>query len=198
MENNFDVANYWETRYKNGNDSGWGSHDIKSVSFKADFVNGVIKKYNVKTVCELGCGDGNQLKEFTGYEKYYGYDISETIIKKTRSIYVNDDSKIFYEQMNDVLKNKYDLVLSLDVIYHLVNDSIFHEYMSNLFLLSSMVCLFTTNHDFYNNVNPSHIRNRNVSKYVNDVKPEFKLIDSLRFYEESENDIGFLLYKKEL
>ena len=43
----FDSKKYWESRYFNNGNSGLGSYD-KSAQIKADYVNDVIEKYNIK------------------------------------------------------------------------------------------------------------------------------------------------------
>lgn len=188
MEKGF-VKNYWEGRYKRGGNSGQGSHDLDSITFKADYVNELIQNNEVKTVVEVGCGDGNQLRLLSGYEKYVGYDISETIVKKCTNNFSNDDSKEFMTDVNQLPKS--DLALSLDVIYHLVEDDVFTDYMDKVFSLGDIVCLYTTNAE--NSSAVSHVKHRNVEKYVADNFNEFELVDKTPF---SKHNVLFLTYKK--
>jgi len=87
------------------------------------------------------------------------------------------------------------LVLSLDVIYHLVEDEMYYEHMKNLFSLSDIVCIFSTD-DEVKDIPPPHLKNRKISKYIKENFTNFKLVDSKRFYEDSDNNIGFFLYIK--
>jgi len=188
---NFSVKDYWDDRYKKNGHSGWGSHDKSSVNFKKDFVNKIIKEYECKSVIELGCGDGNQLMYFKDYEKYYGHDISPTIIEKNKIIFKGDNTKIFESDVNKLLNKKYDLALSLDVTYHLVGDDMFEEYMNNLFSLSDIICLFTVNTEEAETI--SHVKHRRITDYITDNFPEYTLINTEMF---GETRVGFFLYIK--
>jgi len=192
---NFSVKNYWENRYVTGGDSGWGSHDQTIVNFKKNYINDIIQKFSIKTIVELGCGDGNQLGYFNGYEKYYGYDISHNVLTKCRLMYLNQNNKEFVNNIEELLVKKYDLALSLDVIYHLVEDDMYYEHMKNLFLLSDIVCIFSTDDDV-KDIPPPHLKNRKISKYINENFYNFKLMESKKFYENSDNNVGFFLYIK--
>jgi len=193
---NFNVKDYWENRYVNGGDSGWGSHNQTIVNFKKDYINNIIQRFSIKTIVDLGCGDGNQLGYLNGYEKYYGYDISHNVLTKCKIMYLNQNNKEFVNNVEELLVRKYDLALSLDVIYHLVEDDMYYEHIKNLFLLSDLICIFSTDDDVKDNETPlPHLRNRKISKYVEENFSNFKLIESKRFYEISENNIGFFIYK---
>ena len=49
---------YWEQRYSMGGTSGAGSYD-KLAEFKVEVINSFMKKYQISSVIEFGCGDGN-------------------------------------------------------------------------------------------------------------------------------------------
>jgi len=122
-------AAYWENRYSAGGNSGAGSYG-QLASFKADVINDFVATHRVKTVIEFGCGDGNQLS-LAKYPSYLGFDVSSTAVSKCRELFKSDPSKSFRllsEYENEIA----DLTLSLDVIYHLVEDEIFERYMRNL------------------------------------------------------------------
>src|SRR5690242_8181522 len=59
---------YWERRYQNKGNSGVGSYGEKAI-YKANFLNAFVAEKEIKSVIELGCGDGNQL----GYFKFREY-----------------------------------------------------------------------------------------------------------------------------
>lgn len=185
------VANYWENRYKNGGNSGLGSHDSDDIKFKAKYVNNLITKYNIKTLIEFGCGDGNQLRLLNGYDKYYGNDISKTVINKCSETFKEDSSKIFDYDLSKLLKNKYDLSLSLDVVYHLVEDELFESYMGNLFKVSDIVSIYSTNHNSPNK--SQHIKHRNLTKFIEENYSDYELIDTTPY---NKHNVMFLTYKK--
>src|SRR5680860_621290 len=75
---NFSSGSYWEKRYKRGGNSGAGSYG-RLAQFKADIINKFVKDQSIKTVLEMGSGDGNQLELFN-LPHYIGFDISKTSI----------------------------------------------------------------------------------------------------------------------
>lgn len=129
MNNNFNSKKYWEERYVKGGNSGNGSYGFLA-SFKADIINKFIQKYHVKNIVELGCGDGNQLS-LLKMENYLGLDVSKKIInecKKKFPQYNFEYSETYKKHENQ----NFDLALSLDVIFHLVEDITYQEYMNKL------------------------------------------------------------------
>ena len=82
---------------------------------------------------EFGSGDGNQMEHFE-IDNYIGVDISEYIIKTCKQKYKDIANKNFitYDEYYKN-SNKYDLSVSLDVIYHLVEDAVYIKYMDDLF-----------------------------------------------------------------
>jgi hypothetical protein len=163
---------YWEARYKTGGNSGTGSYN-RLAEFKAEVINGFIKEKGISTVIEFGCGDGNQLKYFDIY------DISPTVVEHCTKIFENDKNKTFKVLSKDIHKLA-DLVLSLDVIYHLVEDAIFTEYMERLFRSSQkFVIIYASNYDeqvmVYGKV--SHVRHRKFTDWIDKNAKNFKLIE---------------------
>lgn len=190
MENGF-VAKYWENRYKTGKNSGLGSYDPEAIKFKSDYVNSLIKNNNIKTLVEFGCGDGNQLKLFKGYNHYYGTDISETVIKNCKNLFKNDNNKTFEYDLSKIIDKKYDLSISLDVIYHLVEDKLLETYIDNLFKTSNLVSIYTTNHNM--RYNGGHVRHREIKPLISERYPDFELIDECPF---TKYKVMFLTYRK--
>jgi SAM-dependent methyltransferase len=139
------TARYWEQRYKQGGDSGTGSFG-NLAEFKAEVINSFINDYNIVSVIEYGCGDGNQLKLFN-YPKYIGFEVSPTAISLCQEIFQNDDTKSF-KLMSKYSGEKAQLTLSLDVIYHLVEDDVYNFYMKRLFESSDrFVIIYSSNTD---------------------------------------------------
>lgn len=139
--------NYWEDRYQSKNNSGAGSYG-RLAAFKAEILNNFVINNQVTKVIELGCGDGNQLS-LSNYPNYIGFDVSETAIKICEEKFKHDASKKFY-LMDDKIKKdiKAPLVLSLDVLYHLIEDVVFEDYMYTLFSRSSKyVIIYSSNYD---------------------------------------------------
>ena len=192
---------YWERRYKKGGNSGAGSYNNLAI-FKASVLNNFIKKKNIKTVIELGCGDCNQLS-LSNYKSYIGYDVSKTAIEICKKMFFNDSSKKF-EYMTGELKidKMADLSLSLDVIYHLLEDKVFKLYMKNLFDSSKkFVCIYSSNVE---GKWDKHVRHRKFTNWIKKYKSKnWKMIDFIpnKYPFDIKNDKNtsfsdFYFYKK--
>lgn len=67
-----------------------------------------------------------------------------------------------------------DLAISLDVLFHLVEDDIFKEYMENLFgSTNRYVCIYSSNFEKLQTINERH---RKFTDYVDEHFPQFSLI----------------------
>jgi cyclopropane fatty-acyl-phospholipid synthase-like methyltransferase len=127
-----DSSTYWEKRYQQGKTSGVGSYG-RLAEFKAEVLNDFVAKNRVESVIEFGCGDGTQLSLAT-YPRYVGVDVAPGSIALCEKRFAGDDTKKFYltTQLPKGI-GKYDLAISLDVVYHLVEDAVFEAYMRSLF-----------------------------------------------------------------
>ena len=127
---NFASCDYWEDRYAQGGNSGAGSYG-NLAEFKAKVINDFVIKHKIKSVIDFGCGDGNQLS-LSKYDKYTGFDVSKTAIDICKQKFTEDKTKDF-RLMQNYNNEKAELTLSLDVIFHLLEDSVFDNYMKTLF-----------------------------------------------------------------
>jgi protein O-GlcNAc transferase len=164
---------YWEDRYKVGGNSGAGSYN-RLAKFKAEIINSFVTEKNIETVVEFGCGDGNQLKFFR-LKSYTAYDVSNTIIEKCRETFKNDTSTSFFH-VSEYQGQTFDLSLSLDVIYHLIEDETFFQYMNNLFHASSNYVIVYSSNTTENEEAAVHVKHRKFTDWVEQNKPNFKLI----------------------
>ncbi|MBS0214176.1 MAG: class I SAM-dependent methyltransferase [Proteobacteria bacterium] len=123
-------SNYWRQRYRLGGDSGAGSGGI-AAEYKAQVLNDFVRAHGVADVIEFGCGDGRQL-ELAQYPAYLGLDISEEAIAWCRQRFGGDPGKRF-ALLDDYTGEDADLALSLDVLFHLVEDEVYFDYLDRLF-----------------------------------------------------------------
>ena len=165
----FDSKKYWENRYKTGDNSGSGSYNRLAV-FKAGIINRFIKTNNVTSIIDYGVGDGNQLKLINTQEiEYTGIDVSATVIDKCKDMFSEDTTKSFIHTDRITTVSKGDLVLSCDVIYHLIEDSVYEEYMVNLFDMSERyVIIYAKNEDINHAL---HVKFRKFSTYIEEYLP---------------------------
>ena len=106
---------------------------------------------------------------------YFGVDLSKTIIKKNKKKFLNDKSKKFYllgNNQEDILKNINQsinkintIILSFDVIFHLVEDKTYNDHLDFINNINASYCLVSSSdiNIRYNLLVP-HVRHRNYSK----------------------------------
>ncbi len=183
---------YWVERYKSGKSSGLGSYG-KLAEFKADVINELIDELKVVDVVEFGCGDGNQLS-LAKYPKYVGYDISEEAIKLCRKRFLGDSSKSF-DLTDNYAGSRFDLALSLDVVYHLTSDDVFDAYMDRLFgSATKAILIYSSNTDQAIGAPYPHIKHRKFTDWVLANEPKWKLdrfIPNRYPYNENEAESSF-------
>ena len=174
-------GNYWKEVYKAGGNSGSGSYH-RLAQFKADVVNQFIKKERIDYLIDMGSGDGNQLSYFH-IPFYIGLDISAEAVELCRMKFKDDSSKIFFqyfpETFGEIIQKKgnADCAISLDVIFHLIEDGVFEQYMSDLFLASKkFVIIYSSN---YNGRQIFHERHRCFTDWIDSNKKKWKLIQHI-------------------
>lgn len=168
------TAAYWESRYSAGGDSGAGSYTIFG-QFKAEVISEFVAKHDVQSVIEFGCGDGEQLSRMK-YVTYSGYDVSSSAISRCRELFKSDSSKSF-RLMNEYNGEQADLALSLDVIYHLVEEDLFEGYVRALFEASTRyVIIYSSDSDDNRDYEGTHVRHRKFTKWIQDNLPNWKLM----------------------
>ena len=175
----FSSAEYWETRYAGGGTSGDGSRG-DNARLKADYINRFVKDNEVRSVVEFGCGDGWQLS-LANYPDYVGLDVSETAVEKCCVLFGMDTHKRFY-RLPTLWPLTAELALSIDVIYHLPENSVYSQHLKDVFgSAKRYVILYTTDSDV---VDPSlytadHVLHRPVCRDVTAGFPEWLMIDSV-------------------
>lgn len=159
-------ADYWESRYSSGGNSGDGSYGALA-KFKAEILNGLVSEYGIETVIEFGCGDGHQLT-LAEYPRYLGLDVSAKAVDICREKFRDDPGKTF-ALMRDYDGKQADAALSLDVLFHLVEDDVFENYMQTLFSAGKkLVVIYASNTDVQDIPQPPHVRHRAFSAWVDE------------------------------
>jgi SAM-dependent methyltransferase len=169
---------YWEGRYLRGGNSGVGSYG-RLAHFKAEVINRFVAEHHVSSLIEFGCGDGAQL-ELADYPRYIGFDVSPHVIDLCRQKFSQDRSKQFHDLESRQADNaRADMAMSLDVIYHLVEDGVYDAYMWRLVRAAErFVCVYSSNVALPGHV--AHIRHRRFTDWLAKNAPEWKLIENIR------------------
>jgi hypothetical protein len=142
-------AAYWERNYADGGTSGNGSYGALAEG-KAEFLNDFVRRRGVRSVIER-CA-----RRFAGdpAKSFFLYD----------GACFADNSGLFTA----------DLAISLDVIYHLIEDSVFETYMTHLFAAGmKFVIIYATNRAIPGTA--PHVRHRHFTSWVAARYPELQL-----------------------
>ena len=190
-------AEYWERRYRGGGNSGDGSYGGLA-EFKAETINSFVIENDIQSVVELGCGDGNQLG-LLDVPRYTGYDISETAVQMCAEMYGDDASKDFVHYLPEQYDGqpKAQLSLSLDIIFHLVEDDVFETYMQHLFQFSSgWVIVYSSNSEDPWEEGVEHCRNRKFVDWIEDNIQGWGLVNMIQNRYPKRSISDFYFYKK--
>jgi SAM-dependent methyltransferase len=173
----FRSSNYWEDRYAKGGNSGDGSYGALA-EFKAKILNDFVAKNRVESVIEFGCGDGNQLT-LAKYPHYVGVDVSQTAVTRCRTLFHEDASKKFWTPPElPSLSATADLALSLDVIYHLVEDEVYARYMRSLFAAANrFVIIYSDNKESEDKAR--HVRHRKFTNWIESNEAGWRLSERI-------------------
>lgn len=170
----FSSASYWEIRYLTGETSGLGSTG-RLARFKADILNALVREHDIRTVLEFGCGDGEQLA-LAEYPLYLGLDVSPSAVEICRRKFAGDAAKRF-SLLGEYSGERVDLVLSLDVIYHLVEDLVYDAHMAALFAAARrFVVIYSSDTDEQPRGCGAHCRLRQFSSWVAARRPDWRLL----------------------
>lgn len=194
----FDInyVRYWNSRYREGGTSGYGSYG-KLAELKAQIINTFIKENNIHSIIEFGCGDGNQLK-YMEYPKYFGMDVSEKSISMCLDMFHDDSTKSFmvysprYFRNNKILSC--DLVVCLDVLYHIIDECDFVKTLDDIFSCSTRyIILYSNLHEYEPYRRGSHIRYRELKPYLEKYSDfKIKKVTEQPFEGESRADFIFI------
>lgn len=197
-----DSMDYWEKRYRSGGNSGKGSYD-KLAKFKAKIINKFVQDHNVKSIIEFGCGDGNQLS-LAKYSNYLGIDVSPKAIAICIEKFKGDNTKSFFSYTTKYFENmsnflKADATLSLDVIYHLLEDSIYEKYLHDLFECSDKyVIIYSSNDSSSSFFKAPHVKHRKFTNFVEKHFTNFKLLNQIENDYPEQSPCKFFIYEKNL
>ncbi|MFB9236890.1 hypothetical protein ACFFWC_15230 [Plantactinospora siamensis] len=193
-------AQYWQRHYAAGGTSGNGSAG-RLAEFKAEILNDLVQRNRIRSVVEFGCGDGQQLA-LASYPRYLGLDVAPAILDGTMARFSADPTKSFlrYDPHRFVDPAGFvtaELALSLDVIYHLVEDDTYALHLRHVFgAASRMVVLFTSDADTLTlrERTAPHVRHRSVVADIRARLPHWTLVDRIpnRFpYQGSGTETSF-------
>jgi len=171
-------SKFWEHEYKAGGNSGIGSYGM-AADFKAKVINGFLAKYKPAGVIEFGCGDGHQLG-MINYPKYTGFDVSPTTLDTCKYLYSEDATKTF-KLVSEYAGELAELTLSLDVIYHIIEQEVWENYLKRLFAAATKwVIIYATDTDHNEPNHLPHMLHRKFTSWVSEHANEWKQIEHVK------------------
>lgn len=136
-----------------------------------------MRAHSIGTILEFGSGDGAQLA-LADYPSYIGVDVSPTAIEVTRRRFADDKTKKFVLSAEIDEELTAQLVLSLDVIYHLVEDEVFNSYMNQLFDASTRYVIIYASNEEKGWPGP-HVRHRHFTSWIESNRSDFQLVKKI-------------------
>ena len=110
--------------------------------------------------------------------------------KNNNQIYFEDSNKFWWKKEFDEHNNqRADLVLSLDVIYHLIEDETYYSYMKNIVdACNKYLIVFSSNRNELTDT--AHVKHR---KFTEDLPSNIKLINYIEnpFFDKKNYNIYF-------
>jgi len=196
-ETGFDYKLFWNDRYKDGGNSGLGSYGVLA-DFKAGVINEFMRNNFIDSAIEFGCGDGNQISSID-YPSYAGLDISEAAINLCKNRFKQDSSKKFFvfdpSGYKELELAEADLVVCLDVLYHILEEDDFTNTLDAIFRCSKKyVILYTMLHEPSNQV-AAHIKYRDIYSYTNKYS-QFEVFNVIDQKYPDLSAAAFIIFKK--
>ncbi len=151
-----------------GGDSGRGSRGVLA-EYKAEFLSDFIITHDVTSVTELGCGDGAQIS-LGNYPQYTGLDVSATAVRSCVKRFADDPTKTFSVYASGAIADPRglltsDLAMSLDVLFHLVEQEVFELYMQDLFSMARRFVIIYASDERPESASPS-VTNRSFTEWI--------------------------------
>lgn len=144
---NYDPATYWERRYQDGRTSGAGSEGDAALA-KAKMIDEVITGYGLTSVIDWGVGDGVVLGHLKTKVRYLGLDVAPVAIERLRAKYGPRSRTRWFALASEGAHEVRDLALSLDVMFHLVDEADYQLHLAQVFGSATKAVLIHANdHD---------------------------------------------------
>jgi len=172
--NSFSSGDYWEARYRVGGNSGMGSAG-RLARFKAATINQFIAANAIRSVIDLGCGDASQMALLELPDDYLGVDVSRAALARCAERFPG--RRFCTPEILRALPPA-EMTLSLDVIYHLIEDTVFAAAIRTLFSWATrFVVIYASNLDA--DWSSEHVRHRRFTDHVAATEADWRLLAHL-------------------
>lgn len=186
----YSPAEYWQRRYLAGRSSGAGSEG-DAAKAKAAKIDAVIRAHGITSVIDWGVGDGVVLGHVKARVPWLGLDIAPVAVERLSAKYARSRTKTF-GLTRDGAHEVRDLALSLDVIFHLVEDADYDLHLAQVFgSATKAVLIHASDHD--GGRTARHVRWRRFTADVAARFPDWRLAEA----PEDPTVPGFHLYLRD-
>jgi SAM-dependent methyltransferase len=141
----YDAAGYWDTRLgkygdnlKGAGDEGKSHADnVREYEQDEKIFSELVKKLELDfaniSVMDIGCGTGfyTDILKRLGVKKYTGLDITDTLFAKHKENFA-DYEFVKKDITTEKVEGKYDLIIMIEVLEHIVNDNKLSFAMENV------------------------------------------------------------------
>lgn len=138
----------------------------------------------------------------TDYPNYIGFDVNSKSIQSCKKLFSNHPNVAFHSNSGSMHVNA-DLVLSLDISYHRVDDDIHHNYMWIWFESSMRWVVEYSSNTMENSENQSlHVIHKKFKGWLDSDQPIYQLwkyflnVYSKTIYGEKGSFVDFYIYEK--
>ena len=148
-----------------GKGSGTGSKLSNDNLKYIELLKSIITKYNITTICDIGCGDW-EFSKHINYDKmnieYTGIDCVEHIIKENDKLYSGDNITFIHKSISkDYIPSGYDLIIIKDLIQHWDDETIL-SFLGKL--ISKNKYVFSTNgYKFMRDPSKNSLKKRDIN-----------------------------------
>lgn len=172
------------------------------LSWKASVVNSIIKENRVNSGLELGSGDG-KFASLLSLKKYVGYDISDSAVTLANEKFDNPNFRTSTKP--PFFWRKFDITMSIDVIYHIVENRDFNKHMAKLFSAANTLVVIYSYPKKPSEKMSEHIKFNDFTSWAERQAPGWELVGQIpnKFpfdenYPNSTSKSEFFVYKRRL
>ena len=148
-----------------GNGSGSGSNVSKDTLKYIQILESIINnsEYNIKTICDIGCGDW-EFSQFINFgdKDYLGIDCVKYLIKINQDKYEKENIRFEHKIVNDdYIPKGFDLIIIKDVIQHWKDEDIL-KYLNEI-LINNKFIFCTNGYKFMRDKTKNDLKKRDIN-----------------------------------
>lgn len=165
---------YWCKRYNEGGCSGARSYGESCIK-RGRVISHILVSIGASSVIDVGCGDIHQVSQIRA-QSYLGIDVSPKIISKNVDHATAFNTGKHFSTGNTVPQDKStDVILLMDVLHCVVDDTVYDKLMKSAFLHPSAICIIIVSSSTNHSPAP-HLKFRDFASTVKTMYPDWTLV----------------------